>query len=322
MPDTPENQAEYPQAHTQKPGLGFPVMRFVVVLSLACGVALDAAMGPYLGKRTGETALLRQLEEQFVEGDVVLGDRFFCSYCQIARLRRRGVDCLFRMHQRRRIDFRTGRRLGPWDHVVKWKRPVAKPEWMDQEAYEAMPAEMEIREVKRRVHVKGFRVRVLVLATTLLDADLYPADELAEAFRQRWHAELDLRSIKSAMRMDVLRCKTPAMVRKEFWMHLLAYNLVRTVMAQAADRYRLPPRRVSFTAGVQLLRTLAPLIALADPQTAARLQDALLQALGREVVGDRPDRYEPRAVKRRPKPHPLLSVPRATARKRMERSAK
>jgi len=322
MPDTPENQAEYPQARTQKPGVGFPVMRFVLVLNLACGVALNAAMGPYRGKETGETALLRKLEDDFEAGDVVLGDRYFCSYWQIALLLRRGVDCLFRMHQRRRIDMHKGQHLGHWDHVVKWTKPQERPEWMDEAMYQSMPAELEIREVKRRVHIKGFRVRVLVLATTLLDAQQYPAEELMRAFRARWHAEVDLRSIKVAMKMDVLRCKTPEMVRKEFWMHLLAYNLVRTIMAEAAGRGDRLPRDISLTATLQLLRSFAPLVALLPGPIATQMHALLLEALSKEVVGDRPNRYEPRAIKRRPKPHRLLNEPRHKAQRRMERNAK
>jgi hypothetical protein len=319
MPDTEENQAEYPQARTQKRGVGFPILRFVVVLCLRCGAVLDARVGPYKGKQTGETALLRTMLDQFQAGDIVLGDRYFCSYFQIALFLQLGVDCLFRMHQKRQVDFRKGRRLGRWDHVVRWKKPDQLPEWMTQEMYDAFPEELEVREVKRRIAVKGFRVKVLVLATTLLDAELYPQEELAQVFRVRWQAEVDLRSIKSAMQMDVLRCKTPAMVRKELWMHLLAYNLVRTVMAQAAAGAGRLPREISFTAAMQLLRNFAPQVALLSQAMARRMHKILLGALGREVVGDRPDRYEPRAVKRRPKEHRLLNEPREKARRRMAR---
>jgi hypothetical protein len=319
MPDTPENQAEYPQARTQKRGVGFPILRFVVILCLRCGAVLDARVGPYKGKQTGETALLRAMLDQFQAWDIALGDRYFCSYWQIALFRQRLVDGLFRMHQKRKVDFRKGKRLGHWDHVVCWKKPTQRPDWMTREMYDALPEEMEVREVKRRIAVKGFRVKVLVLATTLLDAELYPQEELAQAFRVRWQAEVDLRSIKSAMQMDVLRCKTPAMVRKELWMHLLAYNLVRTVMAEAAAEAGRLPREISFTAALQLLTNFAPLVALLPPKVARKMHNILLHALGKEVVGDRPDRYEPRAVKRRPKEHRLLNEPRAKARRRMER---
>lgn len=321
MPDTQANQQAYPQPRSQRRGVGFPIFRFVVVLCLRSGAALAAALGPYLGKQTGEQALLRTLLDQFAAGDVVLGDRYFCSYWQIALLQQRGVDCLFRMHQRRQVDFRTGRRLGPQDHVVRWTKPTQPPAWLDQARYAALPAELTVRELKYRVRVPGFRVKLLVLATTLVDAELYPAAELAKAFRARWHAELDLRSIKAALQMDVLRCKTPALVRKEFWMHLLAYNLVRQKMAEAAAGSGHLPRELSFTGALHLLRSFAPLLVLLPPDLARRLEELLLQVLARRVVGDRPDRCEPRAVKRRPKPHRLLVEPRARARRRLLRAA-
>jgi hypothetical protein len=321
MPDTPANQQAYPQARTQKPGLGFPVMRLVAVFCLHCGALLQAAGGPYRGKQTGEMGLLRTLLDHFRPGDIVLGDRYFCSYWQVALLAQRGVDSLMRMHQRRRVDFRQGRRLGHDDHVVVWSKPALKPDWMEQEVYDALPRELTVREVRVRLAVPGFRVKVLVLATTLLDPQLYPATELALAFRARWHAELDLRAIKVALRMDVLRCKSPAMVQKEIWMHLLAYNLVRTVMARAAQQAQRAPRQISFTAAVQLLRSFAPTLALLEAGWVPWMDQVLLGALARQVVGDRPDRVEPRAVKRRPKPHRLLQEPRVRARKRLLRHA-
>jgi len=316
MPDTPANQAAYPQSRSQKAGVGFPLMRLVAVLSLYSGACLAAAGAAWRGKQTGETALLRTLLESFASGDVALGDCAFCSYWQIALFLPRGVDCLFRMHQRRTVDFRKGRRLGREDHVVRWVKP-ARPEWMEQQLYEALPPELEIREVRVHVSAPGFRVRVLVLATTLLDPVLYPRAELARAFRARWEAEVDLRSIKAAMRMDVLRCKSPEMVERELWMHLLAYNLVRTLTSRAANEAGMEPRQVSFTAGMQFLRSFAPIIAMLEPEAAQRMEQLLLEVIARHVVGDRPNRYEPRAVKRRAKPHPLLNEPRARARKRM-----
>jgi hypothetical protein len=316
MPDTPENQAAYPQPRSQKKGVGFPLMRLVVVMSLYSGACLAAAGGPWRGKQTGEPALLRTLLDSFDPGDVALTDRCFCSYWQIALFRQRGVDCVLRMHQRREVDFRRGRRLGREDHLVTWIRPP-KPAWMEQALYESLPAEMQVREVRIHVCVPGFRVRVLVLATTLLDPQLYPMAELARTFRARWEGEVDLRSIKAAMRMDVLRCKTPDMIEREMWMHLLAYNLVRTLTAQAAREAGLEPRQVSFTAGMQFLRSFAPAMAVLPPEKAQEMYRLLLELLARQVVGDRPNRYEPRAVKRRAKPHPLLKEPRAKARKRM-----
>jgi hypothetical protein len=326
MPDTPANQHDYPQPASQKPGLGFPMVRLVAILSLNCAAVLAVALGPYAGKQSGELALFRSLWDAAAAtalqaGDVLLGDRYYVSYWTIASLLRRGVDCLFRQHQRRKSDFRTGRRLGKHDHLIVLRRPSAPPDWMDARTFEQMPETLTLREVRIVVAQRGFRVRTLVLLTTLLDVQLYSKQELAEAFRCRWHVELDLRSIKQTMNMSVLRCKTPAMVRKEIWMHLLAYNLVRTVMAQAAERAGIEPRQVSFAGAVQTINALSPLLMMAAADDAQALIDVLLKAIARHRVGDRPDRYEPRAVKRRAKPIALLTEPRALARKRLEQRA-
>jgi hypothetical protein len=320
MPDTPENQKEWPQPPTQKPGLGFPLARLVAVMSLNCAAVLDVAMGPYKGKQTGETALLRTLLASVEKGDVLLADRYYASYWMIALLLARGVDCLFRQHQTRKIDFRSGRRLGHDDHVIVMEKPDQRPDWMDEAAYEQMPEDLTVREVRIRVTQRGFRVRMLVLVTTLLDAQLYNKQEIARAFRFRWHVELDLRAIKQTMKMSVLRCKTPAMVRKEIWMHLLAYNLIRTLMARAAEQAGIEPREVSFAGAVQTVNAFAPVLQLADPADHPRLWEILLRIIARHRVGDRPDRYEPRAVKRRAKPIALLTVPRKEARKRLAKS--
>ncbi len=314
MPDTPANQAEYPQHTAQRPGLGFPIARVVVVFCLACGAALDAALGRYQGKQTGETALLRGLDGALDPGDVVLGDRCFGGYLELALGRRRGIDAVTLLHQARTADFRTGRRLGPGDHVVVWEKP-ARPDWMDAEGYAALPDAMEVREVRVRVPQRGFRTRVLVVVTTLLDAVLYPAGELATLYRLRWHAELDLRSLKVPLGLDVLRCKSPEMVRKEFWAHLLAYNLVRAVMARAAKDLGCAPRDLSFKGALQAVQAFAQRLLEAAERTLEELDAWLLIAVGSHLVGDRPDRVEPRARKRRPKHYKNLTQPRAAARK-------
>jgi hypothetical protein len=320
MPDTPENQKQWPQPGTQKPGLGFPLVRLVAVLSLNCSAVLDVAIGPCQGKQTGETALLRTLLGSLEKGDVLLADRYYASYWMIVLLLGRGVDSLFRQHQLRRIDFRTGRRLGHEDHVITMKKPAQRPEWMNQAAYEQMPEELTVRELRIGVCQRGFRVRSLVLVTTLLDAQLYNKQELARAFRFRWHVELDLRAIKQTMKMSVLRCKTPPLVRKEIWMHLLAYNLLRTLMARAAEQAGLEPREVSFAGAVETVNAFAPVLELTEPEDRPRLLEILLRTIARHRVGNRPDRYEPRAVKRRAKPIALLTVPRQQARKRLAKS--
>lgn len=318
MPDAPPNQEAYPQPSSQAPGLGFPIARLLVVFSLAVGTVLEAAIGRYEGKRTSELALLRMVIEEFRLGDIVLADRFFCSYWMIAALRARGVDVVVRLHQRRRADFRCGDRVGRGDHVVLWKKPAEVPEWMSREEYEAMPAWLAIREL--RVHVKGRtkRVRRLVIATTLTDARAYRAKELGGLFRERWNAELDLRSLKSVMHMDVLRTMSPEMVRKEVAAHLLAYNLIRGVMAEAARGEGIEPRRLSFKGSLHTIREFEA-SQLYDPARIERDLPRLVSLIGRKRVGDRPDRYEPRAVKRRPKPHPLLRIPRRKAKALIKR---
>jgi len=321
MPDTPANQRTYPQARTQKPGLGFPIARIVALFCLHSAAVLDAAISPYKGKQTGENALFRRLFGQLRSGDVVAGDCGFGSFWNFAMLRARGVDAIFPLHQCRPEDFRRGKRLGKDDRLIEWRKPGKRPDWMDRQTYDSLPATLTLRQVRVRVETPGFRVKTLVLVTTLLDPRKYPKEELAEVYRARWHAELDLRAIKCVMHMDVLRGKSPAMVRKECWMRLLAYNLIRGVMARAAATLAppRPPRELSFTGALQTLHAFAS-VALSrggDPMAYA----ALLHAIASHRVGDRPNRVEPRAVKRRPKPHALLTEPRHKARTRLRRAA-
>jgi Transposase DDE domain len=297
------------QCDAQKPGLGFPIARAVVVFCLATGAALDAALGRYRGKRTGEAAPLRELADALEPGDVVLGDRSFGSFFDLALWQTRGVDVVVRLHQARRADFRAGRRLGPGDHVVRWAKPD-RPEWLDAATYAALPEALAVREVAVRVPQPGFRTRRLVVATTLWDAGRYPAGALAALYRARWHAELDLRSLKVTLGLDVLRCRMPAMVRKEFWAHLLAYNLIRAVMARAAQDLGCPPRELSFTGAWQAVRAFGERLLGAGAAQAEELHGWLLIVVGSQQVGDRPDRVEPRARKRRPKHGAFLSQSR------------
>ena len=316
MPDTDDNQRSFPQPRAQKPGLGFPLARVVVVISLATGVVRDLAMGPYKGKETGETALFRTLWDRLKRGEIVLGDRYFSSYFGIAPLVLRGVDGLFRMHQLRKFDFRRGRRLGIEDHVVRWAKPT-RPKWMDVSLYDQLSDELAVREIRVRVQQPGFRVNELVLATTMLDAEEYTKEDLAGLFLQRWNAELDLRAIKCEMQMDVLRCRTPEMVEKEVWMHMLAYNLIRGLMASAAEVHGKRPRQLSFKGTLQALDRFRDVLSLVSPDDRPRVIEALLKVIAASEVGDRFGRVEPRAVKRRPKPHRLLKECRHMARKRL-----
>jgi putative transposase len=312
-PDTESLQAEYPQPTSQAEGVGFPLIRMVVILSLATAMIEDMAMGPYAGKETGETALFRQLLGRMSSGDVVLADRYFSSYFMIALLQELGIHFVGRIHQRRAYDFRRGRRLGRQDHIVTWRRPV-RPAWMDQATYDRMPLTLQVREVGVQVNQPGFRVQALVVVTTLLDAERYTRDDLEELYHQRWHVELDIRSIKISLSMDVLRCKTPEMVRKEIWTCLLAYNLIRQTMLQAALLAGRSPRQLSFAAAMQKIAASCGTILVIPEERALRLIDVHLWDLGTELVGDRPNRVEPRKIKRRPKPHELLMEPRAEAR--------
>lgn len=319
MPDTPENQQAYPQPPQQKPGLGFPLMRIAVVFSLACGAVLDVGMCRYAGKGQSELGLLRQMWSVFQPGSIMLADRLMCAWTELVMLKQRGVDCVCRFTSHRKTDFRRGQRLGNDDHIVTWYKPL-KPRTIDRKTYDTLPDSLTIRECRVRLTQPGFRVRVLVIATTLLDHIAYPPSELAELYRARWNAELDLRSLKQTMQMDVLRCKTPELVRKELWTHILAYNLIRTILAQAAQKHHLEPRSLSLKGAIQTLEAFQPVIALQGAQDTTHrlnLYHELLDAIATHRVADRPDRYEPRLKKRHAKNFAYLRKPRAQIKREM-----
>ena len=309
MPDTEENQAAYPQARTQKPGCGFPIARILVIFSLSVGTVLEAAIGRYKGKQTGETSLFRGLYDVLSEGDVVLADRYFSGWCDIALPMQHGFDVVIRKNALRRTDFRSGKHLGKDDHVVSWRKSP-RPDWMSRAEYAALPDELTLREVRIRVVQKGFRTRSLVVVTTLLDAEEYPPEEIALLYRRRWQAELYLRSLKIVLQMDHLRCKTPERVRNEFWTHLLGYNLIRGVMAAAALSSGCPPWEISFKGTLQTLSHFLPI--LLSGISSELWCNALLTAVATHVVGNRPDRFEPRLIKHRPKLYGYLRKPRQT----------
>jgi putative transposase len=314
LPDTPENQAEYPQPNTQAPGIGFPIMRVLALVSLATGLLTHVALGPYAGKETGETALLRTLFDELQAGELLLGDRYFCGWFMLALLQARGVDFVVRLHQLRNADFRRGRRLGTGDHVVTWPKPP-RPDWLDPETYAGLPEELTVREVKVQVDIRGFRTESLVVVTSLVDPDAVSAEDLAALYRQRWLVELHLRDIKSMLQLDVLRRTTPERIHQELWTGLLAYNLTRQSMLQSALASDRLPHELSFTAMLQMLANgwlvNAVLAPHADLRT--RLTELRLAIGYSHVVGNRPDRVEPRAIKRRPSQHDLLTIPRAEA---------
>jgi hypothetical protein len=318
MPDTPANQKAYPQPTSQKPGVGFPLLRLVVLFSLAVGTVLDAAFGQYQGKGTGESALFRTLHEQLQRGEVLLADRYYCSYWEVSAALARGADVVLRLHgSRREVNFRLGHQQRPGDKLLWWNKPP-RPGWMSPEQYQQLPKVLRVRAVRVRVRQRGFRVRVLVVLTTILEPAAACREDIAELYRARWQAELNLRSLKQTLQMDVLRGQSPEMVRKELWGHLLVYNLVRGLMAQAARASGLEPRQVSFKGALQTFNAFWPLVKVARSEAEAlRLWLVMIWAMGQHEVGNRPDRYEPRKVKRRPKNFDRLNEPRAAAKRRL-----
>ncbi len=304
MPDTEENQASYPQPNSQAPGVGFPLARMVAVICLATGAALDAALAPYSGKGNSELGLLRRLGAAFHPGDVMLADALYCNYFLIATLSAAGVDVLFTQQGSRSTDFRRGQSLGARDHLVCWRKPPTRPEWMTPEQYEAFPQELKMREAK---------VAHRVLVTTMLDHRAVSKDELSALYARRWNVELDLRNIKTTMGMEVLHCQTPQMNEKELWVHLLAYNLIRLLMAQAASTADVDPRTLSFKHTLQLWTEW-----VSRGLTATTDSGCLFALIAQSRVGHRAGRIEPRMRKRRPKPYPWLKIPRAKARRQIE----
>jgi putative transposase len=312
-PDTEDNQEVWPQASTQQPGLGNPILRFCVLISLTTGALCGFAEAPYQGKETGEPALLREMFDRLKKNDLLLGDACFCSFFMLALLRKRKVHVLVHQHQRRKTNFRQGRRLGPDDHVVEWHKPD-RPEWMDQATYESLPETITVRELRIQIKQRGFRTKQVTLVTTLTNAKRYSREELGALYRQRWHVELDLRSLKVTMHLEDLRGQTPAMVRKEIWAHLLAYNLIRRTMAAAAIKHECQPRSISFAGALQTVSGSLQQASVSSPCELHRLAEQKLESIASHRVGKRPNRVEPRAVKRRPKKQKLLMQPRDAAR--------
>jgi len=310
MPDTPENQAAYPQPAVQQPGLGFPLARVAVLLSLATGACHDLAIAPYAGKGTGETTLLRAMYDALKPGDVIVADALFDNYFLACELRRRGIELVARV-QAERVGSRIveGR---PDGDVITWRRPH-KPRGMTGEQYRRYPETLLMRQVAVDARGKDNRAERFHVVTTLLDASI-DGGQIGDLSERRWSGEVDIRAIKATMPMDVLRCKTPEMVEEEIWAHLLAYNLLRTVMAVAAAEVGIEPREVSFKGAKQAVTAFAPKLEAARPCDRPALIDALLRLVAYHRVGDRPGRWEPRALKRRPKPRARLGQRRAEAR--------
>jgi hypothetical protein len=308
MPDTPENQRDFPQQGGQKPGLGFPICRLVGITCLSSGVLVNAATGRFQGKGGDEKTLLRSLQDTFTSGDIILADAFFATYFFIAAMQVKGVDIVMMQHGTRKksTDFRRGRRLGGRDHVIVINKPKIQPGWMSEAEYDAAPSTLTIREFKAGKHI---------MVTTLLCEKDVTKTALTALYKSRWNVELDIRNIKETMSMGILRSKTPAMVKKEIWVYLLAYNLIRLMMAQSAELADIAPRTISFKHCIQLW--VASKLHI-DTTNATQLR-AMFLLMAQQRVADRPGRIEPRARKRRPKPYPLLTRPRHQAREQVRK---
>ena len=303
MPDTAANQSAYPQSRTQKPGLGFPLCRMVGIVCLGSGALLNAALGRFRGKGGDEQTLLRSMLDTLQATDILLGDAYYASYFLLCELRARGVDGVFEQYgaRRRSTDFRRGQRLGTRDHLITLNKPCKKPDWMPQVDFDQAPATLTVREL----HTGG-----KILVTTLLCAKQTPKAALKNLYRSRWNVELDLRNIKTTLGLETLSCKTPEMAEKEVWVYLLAYNLIRLLMAQAALLADRSPRELSFKHTLQLW------LIWARSNSGTDCDDKLAKLfvlIAQQKVGNRPGRIEPRALKRRSKPYPLLTRPRHVA---------
>lgn len=306
MPDTPANQRAFPQPKTQKPGVGFPIARACAVLSLADACIYDVALGPYAGKETGETALLRKVLDSFKPGDVLLADRYFCSFFMLALLKSLGVDVCMRLHQLRKIDPSKVRWLGDNDCIDTWYRPE-RAKWMSPDLYNSLPERLDIRIVTFNV-TSDNDTEPLMVVSTLVDPDVYPAPAIGRLYGYRWCVELDIRSIKQMLNLDHLRCKSPEMMAREVWVTLLAYNLVRWVCAQAACVHEKLARQMSFTIACNTL--LSQWLMPPDHSIRKILGRYQLLQIASNEVADRPGRIEPRVLKRRHRKYPLMTKPR------------
>jgi hypothetical protein len=310
LPDTPENHAMYPQPSTQADGCGFPIIYLCTLMSLCSGALLDFEIGSGNGN---ELSLWRKLWHLLAPGDVVLGDGKYSSYADIALLREQGIDVVARPGKRK-VDFRRGKIIGVRDHIVEWRRPKKPPQWLGEKV---LPEKMLMRELLFQVDVPGFRPEAITLATTLLDSEKYPKEDIAELFFCRWQVELRLRDIKTALGMDILRTKTPERARKELWMFLAIYNILRVLMYEASEEAGENLARISFQGTRQRL-----VAAAARTCSASRFKRAwrnLISDIGSDLNPDRPFRVEPRAIKRRKKQYDFLNQPRAILKQKLLR---
>ncbi len=310
MPDTVENQKEWPQQKNQKPGCGFPQAALCACFNLDNGALLSYALG---NKKSHELPMLRQQSSTFKEGDIFLGDKGFCSYYDQSTFKDKGVDSVVTLARRKPVlASGASKILGEDDLLIAWSKPkYSKASSYSRSDWEGLPETLPLRQIKVTVNQTGFRVKEFYIVTTLLDEKLYPATEIAELYFERWDVELFFRDIKTTMDMDILRCKAPEMVHKEIIMHLIAYNCIQSLIVEATLHTKHNVRRISFKASLQTVRLWST--QLAQDMSSKKRYDLiclLYQTIARNVVVERLGRSEPRAVKRRPKSHQLLTAPR------------
>ena len=315
MPDTPANQKEFPQQPNQRPGAGTPIARACAVLSLATAAIHDLAIGPYQGKQTGENALLRRMLQGLCPGELAVFDRYFCSFMMLAGLSLRAVQFCTRLHQSRHEDFRRGQRLGKYDRLVTWQRP-RRPDWMSPQDYQRIPLTLTLRQIRFQVSVPGRRTRQMTIVTSLTNPRVYSAQDIAQLYGYRWNAELDIRDIKQTLGLDHLRCKSPKMVRLELWVTLLAYNLIRTLIATAAALHGKQPRQLGFTLACQTVLSSWMLLATGTCRDRQQLWRVALKRIAANEVANRPGRIEPRVIKRPRDRYPFMNDYRYKLRER------
>ena len=313
MTDSEANQDQYPQPKSQKKGCGFPAARIVMLFSLFTGAVLDSAISAL---SIGEINLFRQLYANLQSGSIALGDRLFGSYADIVLLKQRLVDCVFRLSASRKGDFRKGKRISRCDRLLWWDKPKKRPVGLTKAEFDQLPEHLMVREVRFHIALKGFRTELVTLVTTLLDHKTYSVEALAELYGLRWQAEIDIRHLKTTMEMEHLHNKTPEMVRKEFYVHLLAYNLIRQLQSEASKEHGVTPITLSFKATIQHLCNFLMILAFAQSQQRLIFYRQLIALIANEKLPLRPNRVEPRAVKRRPKAYQRLNQPRNQLRRK------
>ncbi len=303
-PDTPANQKVFPQQKVQKPGCGFPIIRVVALLSLATGMLTAWATGSWSQHEVG---LLQTLWDSLRRDDVLLADRGFCNWALLAQCLQRNVHAVFRVKGVRRRDFRQGKRISCDERLVQWRKPAQRARTVNTKTWASLPDVLDLRLVRCRLTLPGFRTRQVILVTTLLDSAKYPPQALSQLYFRRWAMELTLRNIKITLQMDQLSCKNPQNLEREIRMHFLAHNLVRRLMLQAARQHAVPLERVSFAGSLASARRYAEALLQAPTRRQRQqLMNEMFAVLAADLVPDRPGRREPRAVKRRPKPYPRL----------------